>query len=235
MLTKRQKQILDFVKIRTAKTRVSPSLEEIRKHFRLKSVSNIHQHIEAIKRKGYLQKEKNQHRGIEITKEKSFFSIPILGTITAGQPIEIIENFTDTVSVSSDLIKNPNKLYALNVIGDSMIDEGIFDGDIVVIKKQSTAENGQTIVAVIDDEQATLKKLYREDNHFRLQPANQSMMPLYRKEVEVRGVVVQIIRNINNEVKSGFRTIDLFAGIGGFRIALQNLGGKCIFSSEIEI
>ncbi len=135
MLTKRQKQIFDFITTRTEKTSVAPSLEEIKKHFRLKSVSNIHQHIEAIKKRGYLLKEKNQHRSIEVVKEIQFFDIPILGTITAGQPIDVIENFEDIISVSSSLIRDPKKYYALNVIGDSMIEEGIFDGDIVVIKK----------------------------------------------------------------------------------------------------
>lgn len=234
MLTKRQKQIFDFITTRTEKTAISPSLEEIRRHLRLKSISNIHQHIEAIKKKGYLQKEKNQHRGIEIVKEKNFFDIPVLGTITAGQPIEVLEDFEKTVSVSSDLIKNPKDYYALNVIGDSMIEEGIFNGDVVVIKKQSVAENGQTVVAIIDNEQATLKKLYKEDNRFRLQPANQSMMPLYRDEVEVRGVVIQIIRNINNKTKNGLKTIDLFAGIGGIRLGFEKVGFETVFANDFE-
>ncbi len=234
MLTKRQKQIFDFITTRTEKIGVAPSLEEIRKHFRLKSVSNIHQHVEAIKKKGYLLKEKNQHRSIEVVKEMQFFDIPILGTITAGQPIDVIENFENTISVSSNLIKDPKKYYALNVVGDSMIEEGIFNGDVVVIKKQSVAENGQTVVAIIDDEQATLKKLYREENRFRLQPANQSMMPLFRDEVEVRGVVVQIVRNINNEVETGLRTIDLFAGIGGIRLGFEKSGFQTVFSNDFE-
>ena len=234
MLTKRQKQIFDFIVNYTTKKSFAPSLKEIRKNFRLKSISNIHQHIEAIKKKGYLQKQKNQHRGIEIIKEKKFFDIPILGTITAGQPIEVIESFEDIISVSGSLIKDPKDFYALNVAGDSMVEEGIFDGDIVVIKKQSVAENGQTVVAVIDDGQVTLKKLYREENRFRLQPANQSIMPLFRDEVEVRGVVVQIIRNINNEVKNRLRTMDLFAGIGGIRLGFEKAGFETVFANDFE-
>jgi len=234
MLTKRQKQILDFIAIRTKKTEVAPSLGEIRKHFRLKSVSNIHQHIEAIKNKGYLQKEKNQHRSIEVVKERKFFDIPILGNITAGQPIEVIENFEDTVSINNNSIKNPKEYYALNVIGDSMIDEGIFDGDIVVIKKQSTAYNGQTVVAVIDDDKTTLKKIYKEKDQFRLQPANQFMKPLFRTEVEIRGVVIQVIRNIRTEVEKGFRTIDLFAGIGGVRLGFEKAGFNTVFANDFE-
>lgn len=234
MLTKRQKQILDFVKIKTTKTGISPSLEEIRKHFRLKSVSNIHQHIEAIKKKGYLQKEKNKHRSIETRKEKMFFNIPILGTITAGQPIEVIENFEKTIPINNNLIDDPKQYYALNVVGDSMIEEGIFNGDIVVIKKQSVAENGQTVVAIIDDEQATLKKIYKEKDRFRLQPANRLMKPLFRTDVEVRGVVIQIIRNIDNETKEGLRTIDLFAGIGGIRLGFEEAGFDTVFANDFE-
>jgi len=234
MLTKRQKQILDFVTMRIEKFGIVPSLEEIKKHFRLKSISNIHQHIEAIKKKGYLQKQKNQHRSIGILKAKKFFDIPILGKITAGQPIETIENFEGTISISSDLIKDPKKYYALNVVGDSMIDEGIFDGDIVIIKKQAVAENGQTVVAIIDDNEATLKKIYRENNQFRLQPANQMLMPFFRREVEIRGVVAQIIRNINNQTKPRFRTIDLFAGIGGIRLGFEKVGFETVFSNDFE-
>jgi DNA (cytosine-5)-methyltransferase 1 len=123
-----------------------------------------------------------------------------------------------------------------------MIEEGIFDGDIVIIKKQSVAENGQTVVAIIDDNEATLKKLYREKNKIRLQPRNPSMQPLFRTDVEVRGVVVQIISNINNnpekinskKTKHGFNTIDLFAGVGGIRLGFENAGFKTVFANDFE-
>jgi DNA (cytosine-5)-methyltransferase 1 len=238
MLTKRQKQILDFVSSKTKKKGYAPSLEEIKKHFKLRSVSNIHQHIEAIKKKGYLQKQKNQRRSIELIQSGKMINIPILGLIAAGSPIEAIENDYDYVSVSDVIVKNAKEHYALKVTGDSMIDEGIFEGDIVIIKKQSVAENGQTVVAIIDDNEATLKKLYREKNKFRLQPANQNMLPFYRTEVEVRGVVVQIVRNINNfptnDAKRGFRTIDLFAGIGGIRLGFENAGFETVFANDFE-
>ena len=135
MLTKRQKQILDFVSSKTKKKGYAPSLEEIKKHFKLRSVSNIHQHIEAIKKKGYLQKQKNQRRSIELIQSGKMINIPILGLIAAGSPIEAIENDYDYVSVSDVIVKNAKEHYALKVTGDSMIDEGIFEGDIVIIKK----------------------------------------------------------------------------------------------------
>jgi DNA (cytosine-5)-methyltransferase 1 len=123
-----------------------------------------------------------------------------------------------------------------------MIDEGIFDGDVVVIKKQSVAENGQTVVAIIDDNEATLKKLYKEKTRFRLEPRNQTMLPFFRKEVEIRGVVVQVIRNIQSEeeykpkqkTKNGFNTIDLFAGVGGIRLGFENAGFKTVFANDFE-
>ena len=197
MLSPRQKQILDFVKTYTRKKSFAPSLEEIKKHFRLSSVSNIHQHIEALKTKGYLEGGKNQKRAIEIVENQKMVQIPLLGTIAAGEPIEAIE-IPETISIPKSYIGKHGNYYALRVQGDSMINEGIFDGDIVVIRKQEIADDGQTVVAIIDDNEATLKKIYREKNRIRLQPANQTMLPIYRKEVEVRGVVVKIIRNLEN-------------------------------------
>ncbi len=201
MLTPRQKQILDFVTHYNKRYGVSPALEEIKRHFRLKSVSGIHQHIETLKNKGYLNKAENQPRGIEITMREEMIKILIAGTIAAGQPIEAIEIPDETIAISKKEIIPSEKHYALRVQGDSMINEGIFDGDVVVIRKQTTADDGQTVVAIIDDNEATLKKIYREKGRFRLQPANQTILPIYRKEVEVRGVVVKIIRNLENGVQ----------------------------------
>ena len=198
-LTKKQKEILDFINEYINKNNISPTIEEIRKKFKLKAVSTIHEHLSALKEKGYIKKEENTSRSIKTKQKNRFFKIPVLGNIAAGEPIEVIENLSEYVTVNSDMIKSPKEYYALKVVGDSMIDEGIFDGDTVVIKKQSTAENGQTVVAIIDDEQATLKKIYRENNKIRLQPMNQNMLPFYRKEVEVRGIVIQVIRNIDNQ------------------------------------
>jgi len=197
MLTKKQKNILDFIKTYTKKNDYSPTLEEIAKHFKLSSIATVHQHINTLKQKGYLNKREHQTRSIELTRNRNinFVKIPLIGTITAGQPIEAIETREDTISLPKNEISKSYKHYALKVQGNSMIDEGIFDGDVVVIREQKVADNGQTVVAIIDDNQATLKKLYREKGKFRLQPANQTLMPLFRKEVEVRGVVVKIIRN----------------------------------------
>ena len=203
MLTKKQKQILDFIGSRTKKAGIAPSLEEIRKHFHLSAVSGVHQHIKALEGKGYLIKQKNQPRGLEISKSEKLIKIPLLGTIAAGQPIEAIEIPDAMITISKSEIMPSAKHYALRVQGNSMIDDGIYDGDIVVIRKQETADNGQTVVAIIDGNEATLKKLYREKNKFRLQPANPELFPIYRDEVEIRGIVVKIIRNLESQIDKG--------------------------------
>ncbi len=203
MLTKKQVQVLDFIKTYRAKKRYAPSLDEIKKKFKLASVSTAHYYISKLQDAGFLNKEHNQPRGVSTVEAKQTVEIPILGAIAAGQPIEAIEIPNETITITRDEIGKQGKHYALRVQGNSMIDEGIFDGDIVVIRKQEVAENGQTVVAVIDDNEATLKKLYREKGRFRLQPANPTLFPIYRDEVEVRGVVVKIIRNLESQLDQG--------------------------------
>jgi len=200
MLTPKQKSILEYIKNYMEKKGYSPSLEDIGKYFKL-AKSTIHQHVEALSVKGYLEKRENQSRSIELSENKDnqkLVRIPIVGTIAAGQPIEAIEVPDETIRVPKNEISKFHNHYALRVQGDSMIDDGIFDGDIVIIRKQGTADDGQTVVAIIDDNEATLKKIYREKSRIRLQPANQEMLPIYRREVEVRGVVVKIIRNLES-------------------------------------
>lgn len=242
-LTKKQKQVFDFINNYIAENGISPTIEEIRKKLELKAISTIHEHINTLKNKGYLSKNVNSARSIAPQKIiRIIIDIPIIGKIAAGKPIEAIEDFQENISVLNPAIKNSKDYYALRVVGDSMINEGIFDGDIVIIKKQSVAENGQTVVAIIDGNEATLKKIYREKNRFRLEPRNSSMLPFFRKEVEIRGVVVQVISNISSEpekkiykkTKHGFRTIDLFAGIGGIRLGFEKAGFNTVFANDFD-
>ena len=242
-ITKKQKQVFDFINTYISENGISPTIEEIRKKLKLKAVSTIHEHINSLKTKGYLLKSENSARSLSLGKEvKSILEIPILGKIAAGYPIEAIEGVEDTVSIINPSIKTSEGYYALRVVGESMINEGIFDGDIVVIKKQSVAENGQTVVAIIDDNEATLKKLYREKARYRLEARNPNMPSLFRTYVEVRGVVVQVISNPNNKpkevkqkkTKHGFKTIDLFAGVGGIRLGFENAGFKTVFANDFE-
>jgi site-specific DNA-methyltransferase (cytosine-N4-specific) len=201
MITKRQKQVLDFIKSYKKKNKYSPSLKEIRDNLGISSISTAHYHVRKLQEAGYLQKEYNQPRSVSPIKEKETIEVPIVGTIAAGQPIEAIEVPDDTITVTKNEIGKFGNHYALRVQGNSMIDEGIFDGDIVVIRQQPTADNGQTIVAIVNDNEATLKKIYREKDRFRLQPANPSLFPIYTKELEIRGLVVKIIRNFERQTE----------------------------------
>lgn len=202
MITKRQKQILDFIVEYQRNNIYSPSLEEICKKFKLASVSTAHFHVSNLHNAGYLDKEENKPRGIDATKQEEIIKIPIIGTIAAGKPIEIIDVPVKTISISKREINPSEKYYALCVQGDSMINEGIFEGDVVVIRKQEKAEAGQTVVAIIDGNEATLKKIFKEKGGVRLQSANQDLLPFFRKKVEIRGVVVKIIRNFEENNKN---------------------------------
>lgn len=242
-LTKKQKEVFDFINTYLAENGISPTIEEIRKSLKLKAVSTVHEHINSLKSKGYLSKSENSQRGLTPKKEiKSVIEIPILGSIKAGYPLPAIEERDGSISIVNPQIKSSEGYYALRVVGDSMIDDGIFDGDIVIIKNQSVAENGQTVVAIIDDNEATLKKLYRKGKGFNLEPRNPNMPTLFRTDVEVRGVVVQVISNIKDKPEEntkkktshGFNTIDLFAGVGGIRIGFENAGFKTVFANDFE-
>ena len=200
MITKRQTEVLEYIKGYKTKKKYAPSLEEIRKKFKLASVSTAHFHVKRLQESGYLQRESNQPRAMSPEKESRSIKIPLLGTIAAGTPIEAIE-VPETITIARDDIGKFGNHYALRVQGSSMIDDGIYDGDIVVIRHQNTADNGQPVVAIVNENEATLKRIYREKDRFRLQPANPSLFPIYTKEVEVRGVVVKIIRNLELPVE----------------------------------
>ncbi len=193
MLTKRQKQVLDFIKSFTDKKGYAPSLEEITKHLRLSSISTAHFHVSKLKKLGYLEKEENRPRSMGVYSQEPMIKIPLLGTIAAGQPIEAIED-KEMVRVPRSQLSKSGEHFALRVSGDSMINDGISNGDIVVIRKQPTAENGETVVALLNDNEVTLKKIYREKNGFRLQPANPALKPIFTKELMVQGKVITVIR-----------------------------------------
>lgn len=195
-LKKRQKQVLDYITRFINKNNYSPSFEEIRKHFRLSSKSTVYYHIEKLKDRGYLNKIDYQARSLEIkeNKKSESIAIPLLGTIAAGEPIEAIE-VPEKIKVPKSQLSKSGEHFALKVQGNSMIDDGVYDGDTVIIRKQQTAENGETIVALINDNEVTLKKIYKEKNGFRLQPANPNVKPLFEKELIIQGKVISVIRN----------------------------------------
>jgi len=201
MLTKRQKQTLDYIKKYISKHDYAPSLEEIKKHLRLSSVSTAHYHVQALQDMGYLQKEINQPRALGVFSKQKLVYIPLLGSIAAGQPIEAIE-YKETIAIPQGKTKLGNNYYALRVNGESMQDENIHDGDIVIVKQQSTAENGQKVVALINDNQVTLKKIFREKNKIRLEPANAKFESILvdQKNLKIQGVVTDIIKSYSKDM-----------------------------------
>lgn len=202
MITKKQKKVLDFIQEYSQKKGFSPSQEEVRRHLRLSSVSTVNHYMNILEKKGYINREKNTARSVEIGKKESILNIPFKGYIAAGQPIEVIEEY-ETIPVPRSLFSNGD-LFALGVKGDSMIDEGIFDGDTVIVRKQNTVEDGETAIALINNNEVTLKKIYKEKNRIRLQPANPNLKPFYVKEVIIQGKVISTFRNIEEqEAKSG--------------------------------
>ncbi len=196
MVTKRQKQVLDFITDYQGRKGYAPSLDEIRKKLKLSSVSTAHFHVSKLRDLGFLSKEENKPRSIEAFGRETMVKIPLLGTIAAGQPIEAIQN-KEMIAVPKSKIPSSAEVYALRVVGSSMIDENINDGDVVLVRQQETAENGQKVVALIDNHEATLKKFYKERGHIRLQPANKTMEPLiFRngRDVSIQGIVLDVIR-----------------------------------------
>lgn len=195
MLTKRQKQVLDFIKNYKHKYDYAPSLEEIKKHLRLSSVSTAHYHVQTLQNLGYLRKDENQPRALDVFTKQKLIHIPLLGRIAAGAPIEAVEE-KESIAIPQDKIKANKKYFALKVAGKSMIEENIDDGDIVIIKQQETAQNGERIVALLENREVTLKKFYKEKNRIRLEPANSSMEPILVNpdNLTIQGIVVDIIK-----------------------------------------
>jgi len=201
MLTKRQKEVLDFIEGYSQKRGYSPSFEEIRKRLKLASVSTINFHVSKLKDGGYLGKIKNRARSITISSKEPMVKIPLLGTIAAGQPIEAIQE-KETIAVPKSKLPRSSEVYALRVSGNSMIDENINDGDTILIKKQSVAENGDKVVALLNGNEATLKTFYKEKGQIRLQPANKNYEPIIIKngqEFTLQGVLLDVLRENTTE------------------------------------
>jgi len=205
-LYKKQKQILDFISQYIQLNGYSPTLQEIADSMNLSSLATVHEHLQALERKNIIKRYEGAVRGIEVVDNSvnanlTAVELPLIGYIAAGEPIEAIENDMATVMVSSDMVSKSKRCFVLQVKGSSMIDEGIMDGDYVVLKQQEIAENGQIVVALIDEGFATLKKFYKEKGgKIRLQPANEDMDPIIvdSNQVKIQGVVTGIVRRYKN-------------------------------------
>ena len=193
-LTRRQHQILDFFRGYVAEHGISPTLEEVANSFGVNKVT-IFGHVSELERKGLLSRAaKGVSRGLQLVEEPAAKSaaVPILGRIAAGRPIDVVAE-PETFELG-DLVPEDRDVYALRVQGQSMIDDGIRDGDIVLVENRHTAHNGEMVVAVLPNEETTLKRFYREPDRVRLQPANPDVQPIYATDVEIRGVVIGVVR-----------------------------------------
>lgn len=201
MITKRQKNVLDFIEGYSRKNGYAPSFEEMRRQLKLASVSTVHFHVKNLQKGGWLRKPENTARAISISKKEPLIKIPLLGIISAGQPIEAIEN-KETIAVPKSKLPRSSEVYALRVQGDSMIDEGVNDGDTILVKKQNVAENGDKVVALLNGNEATLKTFYKEKGQIRLQPANKNYKPIIVKrgqEISLQGILFDVVKTAQPE------------------------------------
>lgn len=194
----KKQQILDYVEKYSSKHKYAPSLEEIKKQFNFASVSTAHYHVKKLENAGLLRKQENKARAIKLDVDEKMVQVPILGAISAGNPIEAIEDRRETVVISKSAISGfrSNDIYALRVQGQSMIEEGIDDGDIVVILSHISPSNGDKVVALINNEEVTLKKFYQEKDRIRLQPANSLLNPIYVSpdDLTIQGKVLMTVK-----------------------------------------
>ena len=202
-LTDRQTDILQIIKKLIAKNGYPPTVREIGKVANLHSPATIHFHIKQLVKKGYLKKESGANRTIELLVPNEYLDtredivkVPLLGKVTAGTTIEAIEQPDETFALPIELVGNKKEVFTLKVSGESMINVGIYDGDILIVERQNTARNGDTVVAMNSDNEATVKTFYKEDGYFRLQPENDTMEPIILKEVTILGKVVGLYRKL---------------------------------------
>lgn len=200
-ISTKQREILDYIKSEILQRGYPPAVREICEAVHLKSTSSVHSHLETLEKNGYIRRDPTKPRAIEIVDDSfnlarhEIVNVPIVGTVTAGQPILAIENIEGYFPLlSEDMPKSDT--FMLKVKGESMINAGIFNGDLILVEKQSTAENGEIVVALIEDS-ATVKTFYKEENHFRLQPENDTMDPIIVNNVEILGKVRGLYRRFH--------------------------------------
>ncbi len=197
-ISAKQKEILEYLKSQIINRGYPPAVREICEAVKLKSTSSVHSHLETLEKNGYIRRDPSKPRAIEIIDDGFNFSrrevvnVPIVGTITAGQPILAVENLDGYFPIPTEYLPN-EETFMLKVKGESMINAGIFDGDKILVQKQSTAENGAIVVALIDDS-VTVKTFYKENGYYRLQPENDTMEPIIVPELNILGKVIGLFR-----------------------------------------
>ena len=197
-ITAKQSEILEYIKSQIINKGYPPSVRDICEAVHLKSTSSVHAHLETLEKNGYIRRDPTKPRAIEIIDDNFNLTrregviVPLIGQVAAGQPILAVENITNYFPIPAEFLNN-SETFMLNVKGDSMINMGIYDGDMIIVRRQQTADNGEVIVALVDDS-ATVKRFYKEDGHYRLQPENDFMDPIIVDNVEIVGKVIGLIR-----------------------------------------
>lgn len=200
-LTDRQKQIYQFIKTTVNEKGYPPSVREIGNAVGLQSSSTVHGHLAKLQEKGYIKRDPTKPRAIEVITEENeqygpVIHVPVLGKVTAGLPITAVENIDEYFPLPEHFTANHNsEIFLLNVVGDSMVEAGIHDGDRVIVRKQNIAHNGDIIVAMTEEDEATVKRFYKENGYYRLQPENSAMEPIILDSVTVLGKVVGLFRS----------------------------------------
>ena len=200
-ITDKQREILEYIKEMILKKGFPPAVREICEAVHLKSTSSVHSHLESLEKNGYIRRDPTKPRTIEILDDdfaltrRELVNVPVIGTVAAGTPILAEQNIEDYLPIPAEILPN-KEVFMLKVKGNSMIEAGIYNGDKVIVAKQPNAENGDKVVALVDDS-ATVKTFYKENGHFRLQPENSSMDPIILDQVEILGKVIGLFRMMN--------------------------------------
>lgn len=197
-ITKKQTEILDYIKLQILNKGYPPSVRDICEAVNLKSTSSVHAHLETLEKNGYIRRDPTKPRAIEIIDDnfnltrREVVNVPLVGKVAAGEPLLAVENVVSYFPIPAEYMPN-QELFMLTVKGDSMINAGIFNGDNIIVSKQNSAHNGEIIVALVDDS-ATVKRFYKEDGHIRLQPENDTMEPIIVSDCEILGKVIGLVR-----------------------------------------
>ncbi|WP_316568583.1 transcriptional repressor LexA [Neobacillus sp. YIM B06451] len=203
-ISKRQQEILDYIKSEVKRKGYPPSVREIGEAVGLASSSTVHGHLERLEMKGLIRRDPTKPRAIEILEADEAYipkvrvvNVPVVGRVTAGQPITAVENVEEYFPLPETMVPSDEQVFMLEIMGESMIEAGILDGDYVIVKQQKTANNGDIVVAMTEEDEATCKRFYKEKDYIRLQPENPTMEPIILREVSILGKVIGVYRSIH--------------------------------------
>lgn len=202
-ITKRQQEVLTYIKKYIVENGYPPAIREIGEALGLSSPATVHTHLNKLISAGYLKKTNSKFRTLEVVGNNEYnkssddvIKVPLLGKVTAGSPIEAIERPNEFFSIPASFVPKKKEVFTLQVSGESMINAGIFDGDIIIIERTETAKNGEIVVAMTDENEVTLKRFYRENGRIRLQPENDTMSPIYLNNCKILGIAIGLYRRL---------------------------------------